>query len=546
MTYRFFSTIQLITILFCFALMMCIVGCSQKKTHNTKIVFRYNESAGITSLDPAFASRTENIWALNQLYNGLVQLNEKLEIKPSIAHSWEIANNGKTFIFHLRNDVYFHKNKIAFGDKLNRKVTAKDFEYSFSRIINNKTASPGKWVFANVDSIKPFETPNDSTFIIHLQKTFIPFLNLLSNAYCAVIPHEAIEKFGVDFRSNPVGTGPFYFKSWDEGEKLVLLKNGAYFEMENGKRLPFIDAVAISFIKDKQTAYLEFLKGNFDFMSGLDGSYKDDILDKQGRLNAKYSKAFAMHKMPFLKTDYLGIVVEKSNDNPQNILLNKKVRQAINYAIDRKKIIKFLRNNIGTPALGGFVPNGMPGFEAMPVAGYEYNPAKAKLIIDEINLGSKKITITTTATYVDVCEYIQKQLAAIGLNLTIDVVLPAINTELTANAKAPMFRKSWVADYADAENYLQPFYSKNFSPNGPNYTHFSNKLFDATYNNAVAELDDAKRIKLYIFLDSLVMSEAPVIPLYYDDAVVFYAKGWKNFHFNSMHLLQLKYLVFNK
>ena len=144
------------------------ISCSSntKEKIDEKKIFRYNESEGITSLDPAFSRNIENIWACNQLYNGLVQMDDELHVKPCIAKSWNISEDGKIYTFNLRNDVTFHNNKV-FKDSLGRNVTAYDFEYSFNRILSEKVASPGKWIFNNVEFVeaknfKAFEAINDT------------------------------------------------------------------------------------------------------------------------------------------------------------------------------------------------------------------------------------------------------------------------------------------------------------------------------------------------------------------------------------------------
>ena len=141
--------------------------------------------------------------------------------------------------------------------------------------------------------------------------------------YCSVVPHEAVEAYGKDFRKHPVGTGPFMFKTWKEGLKLVMVKNPQYFEFEQGERLPYLDAVSISFIIDKQSVFMEFVKGNLDFMSGLDASYKDELLTTDGQLNPVYRKKIYMLSMPYLNTEYLGFLMEDTPITKYNPLLTK-------------------------------------------------------------------------------------------------------------------------------------------------------------------------------------------------------------------------------
>ncbi|MDP4952534.1 MAG: ABC transporter substrate-binding protein, partial [Flavobacteriales bacterium] len=163
-------------------LMMAFFACGTVAPEEEKKVFHYNESNGISSLDPAFARNLENMWAVNQLFDGLVELNDELEVQPLIAKSWTIDSTGKHYSFQLRSEVYFHPS-IHFGTPdSTRKVTAGDFKYSFSRIVDEKTASPGKWIFNQVDFEHNggFEVLNDSTFNIHLKAPFAPFLSMLS------------------------------------------------------------------------------------------------------------------------------------------------------------------------------------------------------------------------------------------------------------------------------------------------------------------------------------------------------------------------------
>ncbi|MDB4620964.1 ABC transporter substrate-binding protein, partial [Flavobacteriaceae bacterium] len=201
-------------------------SCSTENSIKDSDVFRYNEFRNITSLDPAFARNPQNIWPIQQLFNGLVQLDDSLNIKPEIAKSWTISKDGKQYIFELRKDVYFHNSKV-FGSQKTRNVNAEDFVYSFNRLKDEKTGSPGGWVLQNVKNYKALST---YSLLIELKQPFPAFLGLLTMRYCSVVPHEAISFYKDDFRSNPVGTGPFKFKKWEEDVKLVLRKNYNYFE----------------------------------------------------------------------------------------------------------------------------------------------------------------------------------------------------------------------------------------------------------------------------------------------------------------------------
>lgn len=516
----------------------CILlsSCSKPTSNfNNQDVFRYNEHSNITTLDPAFARDQRNIWPANLLYNGLVQLDEDLLVQPSIAKSWEISEDGKTYTFYLRNDILFHKHML-FGTDSTRTVVAQDVVYSLNRLVDAKVASPGGWVLQNVES---FQAVNDSIFEIKLKQPFPPFLGLLAMKYCSVVPKEAVDYFGNEFRSNPIGTGPFQFKLWVENTKLVLRKNHHYFEKDGqGNQLPYLESVAVTFLPDKQSEFLQFIQGNLDFMKSLDASYKDDIITTEGKLQAKYQDQVNMQTGAYLNTEYLGIFQNGEDESVKN----KWLRKAINYGFDRKKMVRYLKNGIGTPALHGFIPKGLPSFNGQE--GYVYDPEKAREFLnkfkEETGITNPAITITTNSSYLDLCEYIQRELEKIGLNVTVDVIPPSTLRQGKANGKLPIFRASWIADYPDGENYLSLFYSQNFTPNGPNYTHFKNNEFDRLYEQSISEVNDSKRYQLYQQMDSILIEEAPVVPLYYDEVIRFTRKNVQGLGINPIDLLDLR------
>ncbi|KAF2518498.1 ABC transporter substrate-binding protein [Flavobacterium salilacus subsp. salilacus] len=510
-------------------------SCSKSEKQNRDhLVFRYNENAAVNSLDPAFSRIRPSIWVCNQLFNGLVQLDDELNIQPDIAKNWKISPDGKTYTFTLRDDVYFHKNAV-FGADSTRTVVAADFEYSLNRLLDEDIAAPGRWILQNVES---FNAVNDSTFQIQLNKTFPAFLGLLTMKYASVVPHEAFEAKGYDFRANPIGTGPFQFKIWEENIKLVLRKNPLYYEKdENGLQLPYLEAVAITFLPDKQSGFLQFVQGRQDFVSGLDPSYKDEILTPTGELQPKYKNKVNMITGAYLNTEYMGFRLDGADD----AVKDKRIRRAMNYGFNRSKMIMYLRNGMGTPAIHGMIPTGLGGYGAK---GYDYNPAKARELVAEYKKATgdnnPKIQMSTSASYLDIAEYLQREWQKIGLNVEVDVNPPSTLTQSISNGKVSFFKASWIADYPDAENYLSLFYSKNFSPGGPNYTHFKNEEFDKLYEKAFTVINDKERYLLYRQMDAILMEEAPVIPLFYDKAARFTGKNIEGLGINPLNLLTLK------
>ncbi len=512
-------------------------SCNNSSNTGNKKFFRYNQSSGIASLDPAFSKDQSTIWSCNQLYNSLVQLDDNLNTQPSIAKSWEISEDGKTYTFRLRSDVKFHDNECFEGGK-GRPVNANDVVCSFKRIMDKKLASPGAWIFNNnVDSVEPFKALDDSTFQLKLLRPFRPMLGIITMQYCSVIPEEAIKKYGADFRAHPVGTGPFMFKNWKEGTALILVKNENYFERdEQGNALPYLDGIKISFIDNKKTEYLSFKQKELDFINSIDASYIDEVLDEDGSMKAELKDKFNLLKTPYLNTEYLGFLVSGGDDNPY---LNKKLRQAINYGFDRREMLKYLRNGVGKPAESGFTPFGLPSFDADKVKGYTYDVEKAKTLLKESGFDkTNKLVLYTNETYKEYALFITKQLEQIGLSMRVEISQPSILREWMSQGKVQFFRGSWLADYPDAENYFAVFYSKNGAP--PNYTRFSNKQFDALYEKALIENDDAKRFVLFHEMEKILIEEAPVVPLYYDEVLRFSQKNIEGLTANGLNLLNLK------
>lgn len=537
---------------FLFLIAVTLVGCKKQNNHSDKMIFRYNEAVGIQSLDPAFSSGQAALWPCNMLYNGLVDLNDSLQVIPMIARRWEISEDGKIYTFFLRNDVYFHQTEyFKFSQK--RQVTAHDFVYSLSRILDPATASPGAWIFQKVKRDSQgnplFVALNDSTFQITLSEAFPPFLSVLAMKYCSVVPYEVVEHFGKDFRKFPIGTGPFKLQLWEEGVKMVLRKNEDYFEKdEQGVQLPYLDAVAISFIIDKQAQFMEFMKGSIDFMSGVDPCYKDALLTRSGTLNPSVEKDINMISAPYLNTEYLGFLLQEGDEN--NPLLKKEVRQAINYGFDREKMIRYLRNNIGNAKTSGFVPQGMLSFNPDRIQGYDYNPNKALSLLAAAGYpngeGMPEIALSVSAAYLDLCQYIQHDLGLLGIPIRLDVQQAAQQREMMRSYKLPFFRGSWVCDYPDAENYLSLFYSKNLQPVGSNYTHYVNSEYDKLFEASQSITNDSLRNDYYTRLDSILMEDAPVVVLFYDKLVHFTRKKVKGLTAPPTNMINLKRVTIEK
>ena len=540
---------------FTLALLVALGSCGgPSSSTDERRVFRYNQPEALSSLDPAFARNQANTWAVTQLYNGLVELDEQLKPGPALARRYDISPDGRRYTFVLRPNVYFHDSEVFPGGK-GRRVIAQDFVYSFRRLLDPVTASTGGWIFrgkvlenaAGEPSDTAFVAVNDSTLRIHLQEPFIPFLSILTMPYAYVVPREAVLRYGKDFREHPVGTGPFRFHDWDEGNAIVYHRNPNYWRKDaQGQTLPYLDAVQISFIQDRKTEFLTFQQGKLDFVSGIRAGSRDLILHPDGTVREDFQGKFRFEKVPYLNTEYLGIQQDPANlrgEAANPALRDKRVRQALNYALNKPELIAYFLNNVGRPGNSGFVPASLPSFSEKLVPGYTYQPDKARELLVAAGYGPGKplrLRLGTVAETKEITEYLQKKWAEIGVQVTIDVSQGAAHQENVDNGRAGFFTKSWLGDYPDAENYLALFYSKNFSPAGPNKTHFKSTAYDRLYERAQLEQDVEKRYDLYRQMDRIIVEECPVIPMYYDEVVRLTQNNVQGLKPNPMNQLVLE------
>jgi len=525
-----------------------ISSCDHLKFNKVENVFRYNEIGDVTSLDPASARSFENIWIDDQIYNGLVQMDSAFKICPSIAKAWEITDDGKHYIFHLRNDVYFQDDSVFPGGK-GRKVVASDFVHSFFRLFDARI-SDATTLLTDVDRVfsgtfQGFQAPNDSTFVIYLKRPYAPFMNILTMKYFSVVPFEAIDKYGQDFGEHPVGTGPFRLKKWDHGNRIILSRNDHYFEKDaDGNSLPYLDGVMVSCIKDMETSFLEFVDGNLDMVSGFNAINPRQVFTSNSELRQEFRDKFYLQRMSFIKTDYLGFMIDPKRMDEKVPIYMKTLRQAINYAINREELVRFLRYGVGIPATKGFVPPFLPGNKDPYMDGYTYDPDRATELLAQAGFPNGKglpdISLFVTSETGPVAAAIQSQLARVGIKLNIHTEQPAVLAECVVSGQCYFFKKSWVGDYPDAENFLSLFYTKNFSPEGVNYFHYSDPRFDSLYEHSITETNDTIRYAEYRTMDRMITEAAPVVPLFYDEVIRLVNKHVTGLPIDSRNSLDLR------
>lgn len=534
-----FTNLFVRTFLFLLVAIFTLQRCAEEAESDVK-VFKYNQTDHITSLDPAFAKSQNNIWAANHIFEGLVKLDDQLNVVPSLADSFVVSADGLRYTFYLKEGVKFHKNPCFGNQDSTRSVTAHDVVYSLSRLLDENVNSPGSWLFAGkMDEQIPFTAAAEYTFVMKLKSPFLPMLGIMTMQYCSVVPREAVDYYGAEWARNPVGTGPFQFKKWVENQALYLVRNSTYHSTIRHN----LDGIKTSFIPDRKIAFLELMNGNLDFVSGLESSFAPTLLTRAGELKQEQSEKLKFQKAPFLNMEYLGINQEAlTADSP---LRNKIFRQGLNYAIDRQLMLTALRNGVGRPADAGFIPRGLPAHDINKVPGYKYDKQKAIQLIkaagyDDI-ASVPVIDLYTNKDYLDLTTFIAKQWEELGLRVSIEVLESGLLRQGMRNGDIPFFRASWIADYPDEESFLCMFYSKYPAP--PNYTRYSNPAFDKLYEEAIATPDQQVRTALYQEMDRMLVEDAPVIFLFYDETALFSSAAMSGISSNAINLLKVDSLV---
>ncbi len=516
-----------------------LVSCSPEDSDDHEVVFHYNQHNNITSLDPAFAKSQNNIWAVNHIYSTLVQLDDSLNIQPALADSWSVSDDAMTYTFYLRDSVFFHTHP-CFRQGGTRKVVSSDVEYSFKRLIDSRINAPGSWIFLDkVEGPESFQSMADSVFTLTLKQPFGPLLSLLSMQYCSIIPEEAVDYYGREFYRNPVGTGPFYFLRWVDNEGLFLKRNDDYYEWQQMGPTTNVELVRTSFIGERSIALMELINGRIDFFSGVESSYINNILEANGTKRKEFITVDFI-KAPFLNFEYLGINPDAQGAHP--LLKQRQFRQALNWAVDRKEMLKTLRNDIGVPANAGVIPKGLPAYDPAKVVGYDYDPDKALTLLSSFDpvMTGQELVLHTSKDYLDLTTYVSRQWENIGLNPRIEVMESATLRDAMRNGEVALFRASWIADYPDGESFLSMFYSRYPAP--PNYTQFKNVNFDELYTKALAIADPDKKVTIYQEMDRILVEQAPVVFLFYDEVALFADAGIEGISKNALNLLQVKNL----
>jgi peptide/nickel transport system substrate-binding protein/oligopeptide transport system substrate-binding protein len=500
---------KLLTVLLASALVVSACSSSSDDAGGSGGAITVAYQNDIATLDPAIGYDWQNWSIIKSIFSRLLDYEPgTTNLVPDLATEMpKISADGKTFEFTLRDDVNFHNGRL---------LVAEDVKYSIERAVNPKTQSPGAGFFASIEGFDAASsgkstdisgiTVNSPTSItFKLSRPDATFLHVMAINFASVVPKEDAEKFGPDFGKNPVGSGAFKFTSWALGQKLTLDKNTDYYR----EGLPKLDQINFEVGVDPTVA-LQRLKNNEVDILGDSIPAANYIAEKENSDNEGLIIEGGQ-----LQTGYVTLNVKIK---PLN---NVKVRQAVNHAIDKARIVQILNGR--ADAANQPLPPSMPGYDT-GYKGFAYDVTKAKALLAEAGLAngfSTELWTSNTDPNPRIAQSIQEDLAKVGIKASIKSLAQANVIEAGGSGKAPMVWSggmAWIADFPDPSNFWGPILGCGGAvPGGWNWSQYCNKTLDAEAVKADAMTDPAKadeRQKLWGSVFTRAMDEAPWVPIF--------------------------------
>jgi peptide/nickel transport system substrate-binding protein/oligopeptide transport system substrate-binding protein len=447
------------------------------------------------SLDPALSTDVPTGRAVAYLFDGLTRFTPDGQVVPGLATSWETSPDGSVYTFHLRRGVTFTDGTP---------FVARQVLKSWQRVLDPKVRGGRGWPLypirgakeyadGKATSIEGMAAPNDSTVVVTLKEPFAIFPKLLAMPVATIAP----DRIPANFGEHPVGTGPWRLIEWKHDDYLLFAPNKSYW---GGP--PRADSLKARIISEPSTAVAEFQSGNVDVLQVPQGEIRDWQEDSERRK--------LLLPTPSLELVYVAI------NTTRGPLRDIRVRQALNYAVDKKIIVRNLIAGSGDLA-AGVIPYSLPGSDKTRI-GYGFDTLRARQLLREAGYPNGidlELWTSTTPIYVRIAETLQGYLALSGIRAKLVQRESAAAREAARKGQADLFVKDWYADYPDAENFLYPLLHSSNKGVGGNVSYYSNAQYDSLVSTARRELDEAKRVELYRQADDLQFREAPMIYLYF-------------------------------
>jgi oligopeptide transport system substrate-binding protein len=482
------------------------------------------------TLDPALSTDATSTWCVMQMFDGLVrqQSGSEIAVAPSIATSWTLSADQRTYTFTLREDVRFQSlrewargpgNRPLPSANGGRVVDAEDFRYSFERVLRRDTASPRTAIFEVIDGARDFMagkaarvagigTPKRNVLTIRLEKPYAPFLATLTMPAACVVPREDVEQLKEEFSKRPVGSGAFCFERYDAGKELSMVANAGYF-----LGAPHVRRLTFHVIADEEKRFEMFEDGILHHSSVPDPKYH-----KVTEPESKYAPYFT--EVEELGVYYYGMNTQRPPfDKPE-------VRRAISHAVDREAIrtyIKSKRVNTASSPLPASLRRWTVSGPDMPIT---FDLVRAGKILDQAgypldpNTGLRTafprlpLDVPQSEEHLRVARAIQANLADLGIESSVAVRPFKEHLARVRRGESAFFRLGWVADYKDADSFLYyNFHSNNIGKS--NHARYSNPRVDELLDAARAPSSLAMRQKLYREAEEIIVRDAAWICLYY-------------------------------
>jgi len=515
-------------------------------------------SENIQGLDPVRVIDGFSSQVLGQIYEGLLKFNEKdLSIEASIAESWEVDEEGKVYTFTLKRGVKFHDNK-CFTDGKGRELTANDVLYSFKRASSNDennyayTQLKGKIVgideFHDNDEVTEIQGINiidDYTIQITLVKPYSNFLHSLAVINTSIVPHEAFDGGEPSY----VGTGPFVFTSTNDNQTILLRNKNYHSSDKEGNQLPYLDSVVVHYVNNSQDRLTMFEEGKLDVIVDLPSASIKSVVENQISDFESKPPKYVLGRYPELVTSYLQL------NTTLKPLDNVKVRKAIAMSINKSKLVDVILNGEAYgPAMNGIVPPAIKGYDYESVIGLEYNEDKAKQLLAESGykngegFPTLKLFNSGENQSLRVALEIQKELRS-ALNINIEIASVSFGEKLKAESegRVHMSVAAWLADYPSPDNFLTITYGATVPKSleevsYPNSSRYVSKEFDKLYEEAVSSTSEDVKNELCLKAEQLMLNDAPVIPLWYNENYRLLQSNISGYHPSIMHIQNLTHV----
>ncbi|HRQ84112.1 MAG TPA: ABC transporter substrate-binding protein [Flavobacteriales bacterium] len=527
-------------------------------------VLNLNETQVVRTLFPLAVTLVSEQHVAAQVYEGLVAFNpENLGVEAALAESWELDTSRTVYTFKLREGVRFH-NDPAFPDGVGRELVADDVVHCFTSICEKGVGDAVFWLFqekvkgadeyyasGKADGrVEGIEAVDDRTVRITLVRPVPSFLQRLAGAGCWIWPRELPAKYGNQLFDHAIGTGPFRLKVARAGEAIVLERNPAYWGRDaQGGQLPYLDAVRITLVPDKEKEIEAFMNGHLSMVTELSlesiGVLADSLDPRTGM------RRFRMSSTAALAIQFYGFNLSKPPFN------DVRVRRAFALALDRQKLVQEALQGLAVTADRGIVPPGLAGYPYEVVSGNPYNPDSARRLLDDAGYPGGKgfprvqLQVSTHGFgYRNVASMAQEML---GRELGVAIVVNTVHTkeyyDRIERGEALFWREGWVADLPAPENFLALLYGKNAEPDTSlpstlNTTRYASPRFDSLFaaaNNAVLATDRMRNLAL---AEQVAMHDVPLIPLYHERYITLSSPTLQGLHSNALEILDLRRVHF--